>query len=222
MNSLKFEAILRRSLLVVALLVAMVGLAHLLHVHGLEPARNHVETLGVWAPIVILLLRGFSILFPALPSTAYSLLAGALLGFQLGFLTIIVADLIFCQLAFLLSRRFGREPINTFIGKPAMKRIDKFSVNQLDRNPMLLTGLLMTGLFDFVSYAAGLGQTSWRIFSLCLFVSVVISDAPVVAFAAGMFSGGPKLLVFSIIGVFTLAIVAGYVRRASHQKNSLP
>ena len=214
MSLLTSESNLRRSLLIVAVIAAVVGVAHLLHVHGLEPMREQVNRLGVWAPIGILLLRGVSILLPALPSTAYSLLAGALLGFRLGFITIVLADLIFCQSAFLLARRFGREPIGSFVGSQAMDRIDTFSRNQLEGNPFLLTGFLMTGLFDFVSYAVGLGRTSWRTFSVCLLVSVIVSDAPVVALGSGVFSGGRTLLIFSVFGMFALALIAGFVRRA--------
>ena len=70
----------RRLLLITAVVAALAVLFHLIHVHGLEPIRAQVEQLGVWAPLGIVVLRGISILLPALPSTAYSLLAGALLG----------------------------------------------------------------------------------------------------------------------------------------------
>ena len=66
----------RRLLLITAVVAALAVLFHLIHVHGLEPIRAQVEQLGVWAPLGIVVLRGISILLPALPSTAYSLLAG--------------------------------------------------------------------------------------------------------------------------------------------------
>ena len=50
--------------------------------YGIEPLRNKVESMGIWAPFGIFVLRGVSIILPALPSSAYSLLAGSLLGFQ--------------------------------------------------------------------------------------------------------------------------------------------
>ena len=107
---------LRRFLLIAASIAGLAGLFHLIQVHGLEPLRNQVERLGVWAPLGIVLLRGISILLPALPSTAYSLLAGALLGFRAGFIAIVIADLLFCQTAFLLARCYGRGPIKRLVG----------------------------------------------------------------------------------------------------------
>ena len=212
---------LRRFLLIAASIAGLAVLFHLIQVHGLEPLRNQVERLGVWAPLGIVLLRGISILLPALPSTAYSLLAGALLGFQNGFIAIVIADLLFCQTAFLLARSYGREPIKRLVGNQAMAKVEGFSRHQLEGNPFLLTGLLMTGLFDFVSYAAGLGGTSWRAFSLPLLVSVLLSDAPIVALGAGIFSGGKLLLSAALLGVFALALIAGVVKqRARRQAES--
>ena len=102
-----------------------------------------------------------------------------------------------------------------------MARVEGFSRDQLEGNPFLLTGLLMTGLFDFVSYAAGLGGTSWRGFSLPLLVSVLLSDAPIVALGAGIFSGGKLLLGAALLGVFALALIAGVVKqRARRQAES--
>ncbi|PTT95894.1 TVP38/TMEM64 family protein, partial [Pseudomonas sp. HMWF031] len=150
-----------------------------------------------------------------------SLLAGALLGFQTGFIVIVIADLLFCETAFLLARSYGREPIKRLVGNQAMAKVEGFSRHQLEGNPFLLTGLLMTGLFDFVSYAAGLGGTSWRGFSLPLLVSVLLSDAPIVALGAGIFSGGKLLLGAALLGVFALALIAGVVKqRARRQAES--
>lgn len=210
--------VLRRFLLIAASVAGLAVLFHLIQVHGLEPLRNQVERLGVWAPVGIVLLRGVSILLPALPSTAYSLLAGALLGFQTGFIAIVIADLLFCQSAFLLARSYGRGPITRLVGDKAMARVEGFSRNQLEENPFLLTGLLMTGLFDFVSYAAGLGGTSWRAFSLPLLVSVLLSDAPIVALGAGILGGGKLLLGAALLGVFALAMVAGLVKQRAQQR----
>ena len=203
----------RRLLLITAVVAALAVLFHLIHVHGLEPIRAQVEQLGVWAPLGIVVLRGISILLPALPSTAYSLLAGALLGFQSGFITIVLCDLIFCQAAFLLAQVYGRGPVRRLVGEKAMVRIETFGRNQLEGNPFLLTGMLMTGFFDFVSYAAGLSGTRWRGFALPLLFSVLLSTAPIVALGAGIFEDGQKLLIGGVLGVFALALVAGLVKR---------
>ena len=60
--------------------------------------------------------------------------------------------------------------------------------------------MLMTGFFDFVSYAAGLSGTRWRGFALPLLFSVLLSTAPIVALGAGIFEDGQKLLIGGVLG----------------------
>ena len=192
---------------------------HLAHTHALEPLRAQVEGMGLWAPLGIVALRGISILLPALPSTAYSLLAGALLGFETGLITIFITDVVFCQIAFAVAKRYGQKPVQAIVGEKASKRIASFNQAQIEGNPFLLTGLLMTGLFDFVSYAAGLGGTKWKTFTPALIISVALSDPPIVALGAGVFSGGKLMLGVALLGVFALAIISGAVKKYQ-RKNS--
>ncbi len=203
----------RKFILIVFFVGAVVLLLSLLQTYGIEPLRNTVENMGVWAPIGILILRGISIILPALPSSAYSLLAGSLLGFKTGYITIVLADLIFCQAAFFIARNFGREPVRRLVGLKAMNRIEGFNQNQLEGNFFLMTGLLMTGLFDFLSYAIGIGGTSWRLFTPALIVSLLISDSIIVAVGAGVSQGAGLMLGGALLGMFALATIAGVTKK---------
>ena len=185
---------LRKWLKIILIVAAIIILVFYLQKYGIEPLQNAVEKMGFWAPLGLFLLRGISIILPALPSSIYSLLAGSLLGFKTGYLTIVLADLMFCSSAFLIARQWGREPVSRLVGQAAMRRIDGFSKNQLEGNFFLMTGLLMTGLFDFLSYAIGISQTHWRIFAPALVISVLISDSIVVAVGAGVTQGAGLML----------------------------
>jgi len=211
---------LRKIIGVSAVVALAIVVLHLAHTHALEPLRAQVEAMGVWAPLGIVALRGISILLPALPSTAYSLLAGALLGFETGLITIFITDVVFCQIAFLVAKRYGQKPVKAFVGEKASKRIESFNQSQIEGNPFLLTGLLMTGLFDFVSYAAGLGGTKWKAFTPALIISVALSDPPIVALGAGVFSGGKLMLGLALLGVFALATISGVVNKYQRKKLS--
>ncbi|WP_353292592.1 VTT domain-containing protein [Synechococcus sp. M16CYN] len=181
--------------------------------YGIKPLQKVVINMGLWAPLGIALLRGISIILPALPSSVYSLLAGSLLGFKTGYLTIILADLTFCNIAFFMARIWGRIPVSRLVGKRAMERIDNFSQNQLEGNFFLITGLLMTGLFDFLSYAIGISQTNWKVFAPALLISVLISDSILVAVGAGITQGASVTLGFVLLAMFILAILTGILRR---------
>ena len=189
--------------------------------YGIEPLKVAVEDMGFWAPLGLFMLRGVSIILPALPSSVYSLLAGSLLGFKVGYLTILFSDLIFCSTAFFIARRWGRGPVSRLVGASAMEKIDGFSKNQLEGNFFLMTGLLMTGIFDFLSYAIGISRTSWKLFAPALLISVLISDSIVVAVGAGAAKGLSLTLFIALLAMFALATLTGVLKnRAKSQEES--
>ena len=181
--------------------------------YGVESLRATVDQLGVWAPLALFSLRFLSVVIPALPGTAYSLLAGSLFGFSKGILIICLADLCSCVLSFYLSRRYGRGFIQRLVGQRFMLRVDRLSQQHLERNFFLMTAFLMTGFFDFVCYGVGLTKTSWARFMPALVISIVMSNPPIVALGAGLLQGGKLLLGFALLGAFGLALVTGLVQR---------
>ncbi len=182
---------------------------------GVAQLRSQVEQWGVWAPVGIFLLRFTSVVIPALPGTAYAILAGGLLGFGKGIAVICFADICSCSLSFWLSRRYGRNLVKRLVGEGFMYRIDNFSQRHLERNFFLMTGCLMTGFFDFVCYGVGLTKAPWGRFIPALVISIALSNPPFVALGAGILEGGARLLVFALLGVFGLAVVTYLVQRGS-------
>ena len=207
---------IKNGLKIALITTSLVLAVYYLQKFGIEPLKETVQSMGVWAPLGIALLRGISIVLPALPSSVYSLLAGSLLGFETGYLTIILADLVFCNAAFFIARIWGRSPVSRLVGAKAMNRIDGFSENQLEGNFFLMTGLLMTGLFDFLSYAIGISQTRWRIFAPALLISVLISDSILVAVGAGVTQGASVMLGIALLAIFALATFTGLVKKKSN------
>ena len=185
---------------------------------GIEQIRTNVHQLGIWAPGILLLLRGVSIVIPAIPSTAYSVLAGTLFGFWQGIALIAIADFAACSGNFFIAKRYGRGIVQRLVGQRFMGKVDSLAANYLENNPFLVTGFLMTGLFDFVAYAVGLTQMQWRKFIPALILGIIISTPPIVALGAGIFTGGKWLLGFALLGMFVLAILAGWLNRR-HIKN---
>ena len=84
-----------------------------------------------------------------------------------------IADLVACSISFSLSKKY-------------LNKFENLSKNYLEKNIFLLTGFLMTGWFDFVSYGVGLTKLRWRKFLLALIVSVLLSDLPFVATGNGL------------------------------------
>jgi uncharacterized membrane protein YdjX (TVP38/TMEM64 family) len=180
---------------------------------GIDQVRANVDQFGIWAPLIVLLLRLTSIVIPALPGTAYSILAGTLFGFVEGLVVIAIADFIACMTNFLIAKRYGRDLVQHLVGQRFMGKVDRLSRRYLEGNFFLLTGVLMTGVFDFVCYAVGLTRMPWRSFTGALSLSIVIAKPPIVAIGAGMFDGGRMVLGIALLGTFALAILTGWLKR---------
>ncbi|MDY6938540.1 MAG: VTT domain-containing protein [Cyanobacteriota bacterium] len=185
---------------------------------GIEQIRADVDRLGIWAPLALLSLRSVSIVVPAIPSTAYSVLAGALFGFWQGIALICIADLVACSINFYIAKRYGRGLVQRLVGERFIGKVDSFASNYLENNTFLVAGFLMTGLFDFVCYAVGLSQMKWQKFFPALVLGIVVSTPPIVALGAGIFDRGKWLLGFALLGMFALAAIAGWVNR-KHDRN---
>ena len=140
---------------------------------------------GNWGILLILLLRLVSIIIPVLPGTYCLLISGYLFGLVNGLLISFIADLVACSISFSLSKKYGRKILKREMSKKYLNKFENLSKNYLEKNFFLLTGFLMTGWFDFVSYGVGLTKLRWRKFLLALIVSVLLSDLPFVATGNG-------------------------------------
>jgi len=202
---------LRKFFLISLCVTAAILFIYFIAVEWEEEIKQIVKDMGPWAPIGIFILRGISTIFPVIPNLPYSILAGNVLNFKIAYLTIFLSDFVFCQIAFLIARKLGREPVRKLVGIQAMKKIESFNENQLEGNFFLMTGVLMTGLFDYVSYALGLGGTKWRIFTFSIFLCLIIFDAVAVAIGAGL---AQKIyLLYAMLGMFGLAVISGLVKK---------
>ncbi|WP_320667647.1 TVP38/TMEM64 family protein [Prochlorococcus sp. MIT 1307] len=208
----KFRVNILKLILVVIILI---GLLCVINLIGVEDIKGNIESLGLLAPLAIFILRFTSVIIPALPSTAYSLLAGGIFGFKQGIVIICLSDLFSCSISFFISRYYGREIAKKLIGNRFMDKVEKISRKHLENNFFLMTGFLMTGLFDFVSYAIGLTKTPWRKFAPALIISILLSNPPVVALGAGLLQGSKVILVIALFCIFLLALISSKLRRTN-------
>jgi len=202
---------LKKFLLITFCVLTAILFYYFIVIEWKEQINQIVLGMGIWAPLGIFILRAISSIFPVISNLPYAILAGSVLDFKIAYLTIFFADFISCQIAFLIARNLGREPVRRLVGTKAMNRIESFNQNQLEGNFFLMTGVLMTGLFDFLSYGLGLGGTKWRIFSSALLLCLVIFDAVAVAIGAGL--ADSVYIAFAMVGMFGLAILTGLIKK---------
>ncbi len=139
-----------------------------------------------WGILLLILLRLVSIVIPIIPGTPYLLVSGYLFGFVNGLLISCISDLISCSICFSISKNYGRRFVQRFMPKKYLNKFESLSKNYLERNFFLLTGFLMTGMFDFVSYGVGLTKLKWKTFFSALLLSTFLSDLPFVAAGDGI------------------------------------
>ena len=189
---------------------------------------------GNWGIFLIISLRFISIVLPILPGTYCLLISGYLFGLVNGLLISFISDLIACSISFMLAKNFGRKILKQIMPHRYLNKFELISKKYLERNFFLLTGFLMTGWFDFVSYGVGLTKLRWRKFLLALCISVLLSDLPFVATGNGLrqlqknnidlkniLDGnvpslqGDYLLIFilSVILIFSIGIIGAFINR---------
>ena len=103
----RIKPIYKYTFLIILLLALVVGFVSYLLITFEDQIKLFVDKAGIWGPFIIFLARGISIIFPALPSSIFSLIAGGVFGFKEGYITIVLSDLICCQLAFFIARNYG-------------------------------------------------------------------------------------------------------------------
>jgi uncharacterized membrane protein YdjX (TVP38/TMEM64 family) len=186
---------------------------------GIDRIRANVAQFGIWTPLILVLLRLTSIVFPVLPGTAYALLSGALLGFVRGLILVAIADFLACNTNFFIARRYGRGVVQRIVGDRFMNKLDRWSRKYLEGNFFLMTGALMTSFFDYICYGIGLSQISWKRFVSALGLSLIIVKPPVVAAGAGLLEGEKLLIGSALIGMLAIAIISAWFRRKESQTN---
>ena len=209
----KIIKILELSLIV--LLIA--GAIWLINRVGIEQIRTNVAGFGIWAPLIIMLLRLSSVVVPVLPGTAYAILSGALFGFAQGLVVIVIADFLACSANFFIARRYGRPVVQRLVGKQFMDKLERWSKKYLEGNFFLLTGAMMSSFFDYMSYGAGLCRMPWQRFICALGLSIVLVKPPLVAVGAGILQGEKLLIGASVVGVLAIALISAWTRRKANQ-----
>ncbi len=154
--------------LVIALLVAL-GISALSLVlvevfGGAEKFRGWIEGAGPWAPLAYIGLKAATYVIAPLSGTPVKLAGGALFGFWEGAALVLIGDMLGASLNFWIARLFRDRGIARIAGPKAIKRIDELTEHVGGWRALLAARLLLSSLYDFISYAAGLSNLPFRQF----------------------------------------------------------
>jgi uncharacterized membrane protein YdjX (TVP38/TMEM64 family) len=156
--------------LIVVILISLASVWAMQALGGAEVVRGWVTGAGPWAPLVFVVLKASTYVIAPLSGTPLKLVAGAVFGVWEGLLYTTIGDVLGGSLNFWIARLFGRPGIRRFAGAAAIKQVDDTVEHVGGWRALLVARLVLSSLYDFISYAAGLANLSFRHY---LWVTVV-------------------------------------------------
>jgi uncharacterized membrane protein YdjX (TVP38/TMEM64 family) len=130
----------------------------LVQTENLEQIQDRVSALGVWGPVVmIVLMVVHSVTF--IPAEVIMLANFVLFGPILGLVYTWIGSMLGAYLSFYLARVFGRTIVEKFVSDHLLRRFDQF-VNQHGATGLLALRLIPVISFNALNYAAGFTNLS--------------------------------------------------------------
>ncbi|MBC7869292.1 MAG: TVP38/TMEM64 family protein [Chitinophagaceae bacterium] len=143
---------------------------------GLERIQQAIAKAGPLAPIIYVVIRMSTLIISPLTSGPLQMTSGALFGPWAGLFYSLLADVLGGSLNFWIARKLGRPVVRRLVGEWGLQRIDQFYYQAGEVWSLIYARLFLTGLYDFISYAAGLSPLKYRDYFL---VSTVVGIFPI-------------------------------------------
>lgn len=190
----------------VVVVISLVSVLVMQAFGGAEKIRGWVEGAGSWAPVVFILLKASTYVIAPLSGTPLKITAGALFGLWEGLLYTTVGDVLGGTLNFWIARLLGRPGIRRFAGAKAIKQVDDTVAHVGGWRALLLARLLLSSLYDFISYAAGLSSLPFKHY---FWVTVVggVPGAFIFVLLGDALASGPA----SLYMLIALAVIIGFM-----------
>lgn len=158
-------------------LVAL-GLMWAIQTIGLDSIRSAIDSAGPFAPLLYIGIKAVTYVFAPLTSGPIQLGSGILFGLWEGVFYTLIGEVIGGMVAFLIARRWGRAAVRRFVGEDGLKRVDSFYHHVGEWRSLVYARLFLFGIYDFLSYAAGLTPIRLRTYIL---ISAVVGFFPTLA-----------------------------------------
>lgn len=134
-------------------------LSWIVHIVGLQDLQLLVAGAGIWGPLFYVGVKALTFTFAPLSAGPIQLAAGLLFGIELGTFYSLLGELIGGTINVMIGRLYGRPLILRLVGVQGLHRIDSFYQRFLDDwKQLLVARLLLFSVYDFISYAVGLGR----------------------------------------------------------------
>lgn len=167
--------------------------------------RDRIEGLGVFGPILVVVLLAMAIVLNPIPSAPIAIASGAVYGHVWGTVYVVVGAEAGALIAFSIARLVGQDVLTRWLGRrPSLGVLS--SQNTL-MAVVFFSRLLPFVSFDLVSYAAGLTPLSFWRFALATLAGIVPASFLLAHFGGEMASENARRAMVAVLalGVVTVA-----------------
>ena len=155
----------------VAFLAAFAMLSWLVELVGLQELQLLVAGAGIWGPLIYVGIKALTFTFAPLTAGPIQLAAGILFGIELGTFYSLLGEVIGGTINVIIGRLYGRPLVQRFVGQAGLQRVDRFYERYLDDwKQLFVARLLLFSVYDFISYAVGLGRIRLLVYIVISFV----------------------------------------------------
>lgn len=183
---------------------------------GEDELAQMVKDAGIWGPVVYIAIKALTFTFAPLSAGPIQFASGILFGVIPGTLYSVLGEVIGGAVNVLIARQLGRRIVKRFVGDAALARIDDFYERHLDDWKSLLAArLLLFSVYDFISYAVGLGHIRLTVYIAVSFIGGLIPTYIFVAIGSEAAQNQDVLLFFYIAAAALFVVWLVFRRQIS-------
>lgn len=178
--------------------------------------QENVSSLGLLGPILIIIYMTLSHIVAPLAGTPGTVAALSLYGLGKAIIIVYMASLISATINFYIARKLGRYWVIKLAGKDSIKRIDQITT-VMGTKLLIIARIFGAPLFEFVSYAAGFTNISFKRYML---ITATVSLIPGVIISYLFYNSLESSLSLSVLlgSLIVLGILfTWYVVRLYHE-----
>lgn len=169
--------------------------------------QSEVASFGIFAPLLIVVLKMTTLIVAPLGGTPIYVLSGALFGSVKGFAICLLGDILGSSVCFWLSRKYGQKVLNFFVGAQNLEKVLK-TVNIISGVKSFIKARVgFISMPELLAYASGLSKIKFWTFSIINTLFYIPVDFLLVFLGSRLAELSIKyfLIIPIIIFVFTLS-----------------
>jgi uncharacterized membrane protein YdjX (TVP38/TMEM64 family) len=185
---------------------------------NLYSLQRYINSYGSYSAPIYIIIFALRTLLLVFPFTVMVLLAGGLFGPRKGFFYSMIAIFISANIAFFISRYFGKSTVQKLL----KGKVDKLDL-KIEKNGFRIIFFMRASFifpYDILNYAAGLTKVKYRDFILGIMLGV-IPETYSLTFLGGNVSHpfSPKFILAILLVILTIALPFLYTRIKGKKKD---